>query len=354
MSNNEFSSLCVLIKNRTSLTDLNMALNHISEERLGQLTEAMQASHSLRELNLRNNSFKSGPDFYRFVNALTDNTVLESLNLSLNQINREGAIALSRALLHNTTLTCLNLSNCQIPRAGGSSLLDLVKGTTTLQSIDLYGCNLWVDHLPQLTQALIVNSSITEITLQITSLAISDVSGFAGWVDVNTTLTTLNLHLPRAGEGVIEWMFAAAITGTTLTDLTVHSDTGKVKDPVGMLQMALLTPTLRKLDIHSDLEIISVDFEPIVHFCHLNTTLQSLTFWGRYNKQQLDSFRRALYLNQSITEFSLLKTTMDDHTFDTWFSGILDRNKQNTLMKGISLAQLLWQRLSADILYNLA
>lgn len=349
MSEGEFSSLCELIKNRTSLTDLNHAYNEISEEQLDQLTEALQASVSLRKLNLCFNDFKSGAAFTRFARALSHNTVLESLNLNRNKIGTDGATALSRALRHNTTLTNLYLAMCQIPRVGVSSLLDLVKENTTLQSLNLYGCKLWADHLPLLSQALIENSSLTDIALEISSLEKTDVPSFAGWTDANTTLTTLYLDLPRAGEGVIEWMFAAAIASTALTDLTIHSDTGKVKDPVVMLQMALLTPTLRKFDIDVDLEIRSVDFEPIVHYCHQNTSLQSLTFCGSYNQTQLDSFRRALFKNQSITEFSLLKTIMDDRTFETWFNSIIERNKQNALMRRASLLQLLWERLSANI-----
>jgi Ran GTPase-activating protein (RanGAP) involved in mRNA processing and transport len=347
-----FSSLCGLIKNRTSLTDLNHGYTDIPTGQLNELSDALQTSPALQRLNLQNADLVTNQDFGRFAHALAVNTVLTSLNLSRTEAN---IASLTTSLLHNTTITELDLSHCQINHEEFPCLIDLIKGTSTLQALRLFGWKLNPEYIEGMSQAIAVNSSLTKLKLELDRLTINDTSKFTSWTDTNTTLTALVLKLSNDGEGVTEGMFNAAIRSTTLANLMIYSGSDVVQDPVGMLQTALLTPSLRKLHIQTSLKTESIDFEPIVGYFHQNTTLESLILCGNnYSTEQLKSFKRALSSNQSITKVSIwdLGSEMTcEILFEkttnriNQFKGIVNRNKQNALMRRVTLLEMLWKHL---------
>jgi len=65
------------------------------------------------------------------------NTTLAILDLSSNNIDSRGSIALSQSLILNTTLTKLYLSSNLIGSDGSRSLLNALKINTTITTLDL-------------------------------------------------------------------------------------------------------------------------------------------------------------------------------------------------------------------------
>ena len=117
------------------LEELNLSCNNIDINRIIRLLNEKKTISCLKKLNISNNEFSSATtDLAAF---LSSNTQLKELDLSWNNLQAAGAIAICKAMFNLCMLTKLNLSNNNITGEGGDDIAVLLLRNTSLQELDL-------------------------------------------------------------------------------------------------------------------------------------------------------------------------------------------------------------------------
>ena len=140
---NSFNTIILGLKINIPLKILNipeLILYHmqLTDTQIKALAEALKINTTLRELNLSKN-FISDEGGKALAEALKINTTLTKLNLSKNSIGNQGASAIAEALKTNTTLTTLDFSWNYIDIKGAKKLVEAMKINTTLTTLYLKG-----------------------------------------------------------------------------------------------------------------------------------------------------------------------------------------------------------------------
>jgi len=137
--------IAMIIKNNTSITNINLTYNKISSYELKELTE-----------------------------SLRHNTVLRTLNLGHNYIGAEGAKDIAAVLENNYTLTTLCLGNYLVRYVGVNSIGDegvreisnALKMNTTLTTLHLEDNNIEDEGAKELVAGIMFNSALTKLYLR--------------------------------------------------------------------------------------------------------------------------------------------------------------------------------------------
>ncbi len=101
-----------------------------------KIARLLANNSTLTDLKLDRNGISDVGAEYLAI-ALRSNTTLTSLSLSVNQITDVGAKHLAEALEENSTLTQLDLSYNKISESGKQPLIELSQSSSTLTTIDL-------------------------------------------------------------------------------------------------------------------------------------------------------------------------------------------------------------------------
>jgi hypothetical protein len=127
----------VLSKNK--LETLVLCSSGINNVLVGYLTRGLKENTSLLQLDLSDNRIEAdGAEL--LAQALSINKTLQELNLSDNTIGDKGAKSLAEALTINTTLKALDLTNNRIGYAGANALAQaLGENNTSLQTLYFSG-----------------------------------------------------------------------------------------------------------------------------------------------------------------------------------------------------------------------
>lgn len=125
-----------------SLLTLNLSRKKLNDEHAKELAEMLKKNKKLRRLELEGNEF--GPDAAKyFAEALKVNKTLRYLDLENNNLTNkgedsDGVIALFEALKDNTMLISLNLTNNYLTPACGQAVLYSLRKNTTLIHLELF------------------------------------------------------------------------------------------------------------------------------------------------------------------------------------------------------------------------
>ncbi|KAL0248995.1 hypothetical protein GEMRC1_004229 [Eukaryota sp. GEM-RC1] len=121
--------LIELLKVNSTITSINLRINHIRDFGARALAEALKVNVTIRSVDLRFNSI--GAEGARALSeALKVNTTITSFNLGNNLIGDEGACALAEALQVNTTVTDVNLYGNSIGAEGAKALAEALKNNS--------------------------------------------------------------------------------------------------------------------------------------------------------------------------------------------------------------------------------
>ncbi|CAF1540590.1 unnamed protein product [Adineta steineri] len=160
-----------LLRNNTTLTELNLSTNQLGDK-------GAQAA----------------------AKALQKNTTLTKLYLNQNQIGDEGAQVLGEALQNNTTLTILMLGNNQIGDKGAQALGEVLQKNATLIELGLIYNQIGDKGAQVLGEALQNNTTLTILMLGNNQIGDKGAQALGEVLQKNATLMRLHLCNNKIGD----------------------------------------------------------------------------------------------------------------------------------------------------------
>ena len=159
----EIKDLVDILQNNTTITTLYIISNNIDSEGAKALSGALAGMISLTELNISDNNI--GPaGAIALAGALAGMTALTTLDISNNFFGNDGAQALAGAIAGNKILTTLNIGNNNIGNEGAQDLAKALQTNETLTTLDISGNNfIGIDGINALAEALKTNTTLTKL-----------------------------------------------------------------------------------------------------------------------------------------------------------------------------------------------
>eukprot|EP01118_Nematostelium_gracile_P014531 TRINITY_DN5685_c0_g1_i2.p1 TRINITY_DN5685_c0_g1~~TRINITY_DN5685_c0_g1_i2.p1 ORF type:complete len:327 (+),score=81.45 TRINITY_DN5685_c0_g1_i2:82-1062(+) len=215
------------------------------------LAQILRAANNLAHLNVSNNQLKKD-GIFKMSEALEDNRSLKELFLSSTGMGSEGAKEIAKSLRNNTTINILKISHNNIKVDGAMALAIHLKNNKTLTQLDL-GFNALDGSVVQpITEAFLTeHSSLTDLSfaenkqlgkdggmalgnmlrnstslkrLDLRGCGINGASGceIAKGLAINTTLLELDLACNGLGLKGGKSILDALKVNTTLSSITIH------------------------------------------------------------------------------------------------------------------------------------
>ena len=162
LRDDDLDILYKVIEQSTVLEELNLSLNYLTLAD-GKLANAIAKNTTLKELYIfKNNISQQG--IKHLANALKENNTLEVLSLACNNIGDEGAKCIAEVLAGNKTLQWIHLGNNNIGDEGAKSIATSLTKNTGINTIHL-DCNKIGDQgAEKLADALESNNNIEDLT----------------------------------------------------------------------------------------------------------------------------------------------------------------------------------------------
>ena len=130
------SAVVKVIKSCTNLQTLDISENKIDSEGAAALAEALKFFSNLQTLDIGNNNIGSH-GAAALAKSFKSCTNLQTLDISSNKIDSEGAAALAEALKFFSNLQTLDIGNNNIGSHGAAALAKSLKSCTNLQTLDI-------------------------------------------------------------------------------------------------------------------------------------------------------------------------------------------------------------------------
>ncbi|EPY35053.1 leucine-richprotein [Angomonas deanei] len=196
-------SIAHAVRDGHSITSLDLSSNRLGEAELPKrgaepvkggtvVQELLGVGSNIQELSLRNNSL-SDSDVAQFVGVLSDNTVLQQLDLSYNKIGYMGAVQLGQMLGQNGDLRVINFEWNNFRNVGCMKILsDGILNNNTLKTVNLSACGL-DDGCAQLVNRVISENAIEEIIIANNRIGPSGGESIAKGLQATSSLQTLIL-----------------------------------------------------------------------------------------------------------------------------------------------------------------
>lgn len=109
-------------------------------DEVGQLMERVCNNDcTLTKLNLSSMGIGTRPDALTMFDALADNTYIQTMDLSNNEVDDDCVSSISMALIENKSITHLNLADNAISSEGAEYLIGTLNANETLREIKLSG-----------------------------------------------------------------------------------------------------------------------------------------------------------------------------------------------------------------------
>ncbi|RNF14239.1 putative leucine-richprotein [Trypanosoma conorhini] len=216
-----------LSESRT-VTSLDLSQNKLGGRDPGEtvrggavVSELLRTGNILKTLSLRDNGL-SDQHVAEFVEAATDNTELNSLDLSFNKIGYLGAIDVAQILSRNADLREINLEWNQFQTMGSCYILKeglLVNNTIKRFNLSSDGLD---DTCAQLVGRIIGENAIEEIIIAHNRIGPGGAEAIAKGLMATSALTTLNLDdNPLQSEGCSA-LIRVAVEAATLKHLSLQ------------------------------------------------------------------------------------------------------------------------------------
>ncbi|KAK4471242.1 hypothetical protein MN116_004688 [Schistosoma mekongi] len=123
----------------TTLTEIDLSWNRLGCGKMIYFTKGLAENRKLMYLNLSVNGIGPKRGCTELAYAIRNNQTLQTLDLSDNRINPEGAVLLSKGFYVNSTLTCLRMARNPMQTAGCYAILTgiLKNPNSGLMELDL-------------------------------------------------------------------------------------------------------------------------------------------------------------------------------------------------------------------------
>lgn len=193
-------SLSNILMNNTTLQTLNLGGTLLKNSSIVQIAHSLNQV-SITSLLLRGCSLQT-PGVIALGTALTTNTTLQTLDISLNPFDSGAIEALGTALSVNTTLTELNLQICfsesSAPLAIG------LRSNTTLTSLDISKNNMTEDDAALFGETLSLNTTLSKLCILNMFTKREGYENIARGMKNNFSITSLGLTtLPMDSRDVL-------------------------------------------------------------------------------------------------------------------------------------------------------
>ena len=306
-----FSALFMALTVNTSLTSLDLSLNSIGAEGANSLSQTLRVNTSLTSLHLSRNSI-GAEGANSLSQALRVNTSLTSLDLSRNSIGDKGAKLLSQALRVNTSLTSLDLTLNFIGNEGAHSLSQALRVNTSLTSVHLSDNSIGDEGANSLSQALRVNTSLTSLDLSRNSIGAEEANSLSEALRVNTSLTSLDLSLNYIGAEGANSLSQALGVNTSLTSLDLSNNSIGDKGANSLSQALRVNTSLATLNLSLN-SIGAKGANSLSQDLRVNSSLDSLNLcFNLIGDEGANSLSEALRENTSLNSLNLLKNSIGD------------------------------------------
>ena len=233
----------------TTLTELDLSGNGMSEEVTDFLASAISSNSSLEYLGLSDNRLTiSG--IVTIAKSLSNISTLKHLSAKSNLISEEAADSIASVIKSNTGIEELYLGNNKLG-AGALKIIRALKEVSSLKVLDLNNNN---------TSGIIADDLAAVIdhnSLQILWLANNDLRSCASTILQSlskiTTLLRLNLSDNNMSEEVADFLAFAIASNSSLEDLILRDNRLTTSGIVTIAKSLSIVSTLKYLSVTSNL-----------------------------------------------------------------------------------------------------
>ena len=153
---------CDCLMNNSTLTELNLSSNKITDEGVRRLVKVIQVNTTLRSLDISHNT-TSDDGMSSISDCLKINATLSKLNLSNNKITDEVVKMFSEAIQINTTLQDINMSSNNITDEGAKRLAEAIKVNTTLKELNISKNWISKEGVMRIVEACTINRTLHKL-----------------------------------------------------------------------------------------------------------------------------------------------------------------------------------------------
>ncbi|XP_060080342.1 leucine-rich repeat-containing protein 74A-like [Ylistrum balloti] len=180
------------------VTTLDVSSNDIGKDGLNNIIRMLDENMSLTNLNISHNNV--GTTGARLLSELIANSkMLKTISASGNKFGDEDASCIAESLKVSRVLQSLNLSHNNFHERGGETLAEGIEENTSLTDLDLSWNHLRLGGAIAIAEALKENKTLETLNIAWNGFSNAGCKVISGSLEVNTKLHTLNLSNNRIG-----------------------------------------------------------------------------------------------------------------------------------------------------------
>lgn len=248
----------------------------------------------------------------RLMAALNGNSLITSLEISLDENNAAAMASLAAGLKDNATLSSLYVANATFSENDAQLLASVFDNNTTLTTLNLGGSKIGDRGVALLATALKSNAVLTSLTLTDESIGVDGAASLAGMLKSNQTLDTLVIMNAQFGDAGAACLAEGLKENTALTSLVlIHTQFGD--EGVASIAEALkFQTTLTHLTLDSN-AINDIGATMLARMLICNQTLQSLNLGdNKIANKGAQKIAMALMNNAVLRRLSLKRNQIGD------------------------------------------
>ena len=245
------TTLAEMLKENTTLQQLNISNNSIGDGGATALAEILKENTTLQQLNISNNSIGFG-GATALAEILKENRTLQQLCISNNSIGVGGATALTEMLKENRTLQQLYIRNNSIGVGGVTALAEMLKENRTLQQLDVSRNSIGDGGATALAETLRENRTLQSLRISINSIGYGGATALAEMLKENRTLQKLYISNNSIGDGGATALAEMLKENRTLQQLDVSNSSIGVGGVTALAELLKENRTLQQLDVSNN------------------------------------------------------------------------------------------------------
>ena len=329
-------SITAALKNISSLQTLTFDSCNLQRDVADDLAVALYVNQNLKRLRLPNNNLRDGG--ISIVSALSQITTLTELNLKNNLLSEVVVDELSSAIKNNKLIETLNLSGNNLKTNGIIRIAQPLSVISNLKVLNIQNNQITEGAADAIAIAILSNRKLEELYLGSNNLA-AGVIKIATALQYLTTLKVLDINNNNAPEEAAKEL-AVAIYNNRLELENVWLANNQFRSSVSLIADSLTkTNTLKDINLVGNCipEEVAGDIAAMIDS---NRSLQDVRLSGN-----LLMTNGIIKIAQSLSKLSTLKTLyisdnkIDDRAADTLAAVILNNNKLDDLFLNDNLFQ---------------
>ena len=199
-----------------------------------------------RKQPLRHYSGPFSSELEPFSEALTSNTSLQVLKLSLGLVSDDDVNYIAQGLQRNCSLETLEISDCEITVRGGKPLSKALGTNMSLQCLRISRSEISCNAISHISKGIKENVILKELDLSNCGITSKGIEALSKALIANKTLEVLKLTSNKISDKGASYIANALERNSTLKELQIK-DCGITTHGTGVLMVVLLEDTARSL-----------------------------------------------------------------------------------------------------------